>query len=140
MTVHTGHCLCGAVTWVARGAPKWCCYCHCESCRRNCAAPVTAFFGIANENFHWTGDTPQTYRRADVTRHFCGTCGSPMAYEAGRFPGEIHLYLAHLDDPEALQPAFHVHHDEALSWHKVKDSLPRYPGSGTDGGAEIIEY
>jgi len=138
--VHKGHCLCGAVRWEARGTPKWCCYCHCDSCRRNCAAPVTAFFGVANENFAWTGAPAQTYKRADVLRHFCGACGTPMAYEAGRFPGEIHVYLAHLEDAGALQPTFHVHHAEAVSWARIKDRLPRYPGSGNDGGAVVVDH
>ena len=135
-----GHCYCGAVRWEATGKPRWCGYCHCESCRRNCAAPVTAYFGMANEDFAWTGAAPARFDRADVTRHFCAACGTPMAYSAGRFPGEIHLYLAHLEDPDALTPTFHVNHAEALTWHKVKDRLPRYPGTGNAGGAEIIEY
>jgi hypothetical protein len=123
----TGHCLCGAVTWRYEGTESWACYCHCDSCRRNCAAPVTAYLGVPLDAFTWTGETPKTYRSSPgVRRHFCGTCGSPMAYEADRYSGEIHLYAASLDDPAKFEPEFHVHYADKLPWLYIADDLPKY--------------
>ena len=91
----SGHCLCGAVTWTAEGPELWACYCHCESCRRTCAAPVTAFFGVPRAGFRWTGTDPAAYASSPgVTRRFCGTCGTPMAYLTDEDPDGIHLYAA----------------------------------------------
>ena len=52
-----------------------------------------------------------------------------MSFESTRWPGELHLYAASLDDPEAYTPELHCHHDEHLSWLKTSDDLPRYGAS-----------
>lgn len=130
----TGQCLCGAARFEFEGEPLWAGFCHCESCRRNCAAPVAAFFGVATGNWRWLSAPPATYRSfADVTRHFCARCGTPMAYEAERFPGEIHFYGTALKDPAAFKPRFHVHWNEHLDWLHLADDLPKYPTTSLAG-------
>lgn len=127
-----GHCLCGAVRWEYMGAETWACYCHCEDCRRNCAAPVVAFIGVAQKDFSWTEQSPKAYvSSAGVKRHFCDTCGTPMAFQADHYKGEIHLYAASLDTPENFTPEFHVHYSEKLDWLHLADDLPKYPHSKT---------
>lgn len=122
----TGRCFCGAVTYEWRAAPLWSCHCHCESCRRTCSAPFTSFFGVADGHWAWTGETPKLFESSPgVRRHFCATCGTPMAYAADRFPGETHFYAASMDDPAAFRPTFHVHADEMLDWFEIVDDLPR---------------
>ncbi len=131
MTDKSGRCLCGAVTYAYDGAVNWSAYCHCESCRRNTASPVTAFFGVPRDAFRFTGKAPAIYRSSPgVRRLFCADCGTPMAYEADRFPDEIHLYAASLDEPLNYAPQAHVHWAERLPWFDVRDDLPRHPGSG----------
>jgi hypothetical protein len=131
MATTRGRCLCGEVTYEFDGAENWRAYCHCESCRRNTSSPVTAFFGVPRSAFRFTGGAPAAYASSPgVRRLFCGRCGSPMAYESDRWPDEIHLYAASLDDPEAYRPQAHVHVAERLSWFDVRDDLPRHPHSG----------
>ena len=126
METKRGRCLCGAVGWRFDGEPNWSCYCHCDDCRRNCAAPVAAFIGVPLDRFSWRG-TPARYASSPgVTRHFCATCGTPMAFEARRYPGEIHLYAASLEDPQDFRPECHVHYGEHLSWLNLVDDLPRH--------------
>jgi len=133
----SGRYLCGAAKFKFEGKPLWSGFCHCESCRRNCAAPVAAFFGVANENYRWLGTHPTTYKSfADVTRHFCAKCGTPMAYEAERFPGKIHFYATTLDQPADFKPNFHVHYKERVEWLHITDDLPKYQTTSLDGNAE----
>lgn len=128
-----GHCLCGAVKWSADGPVNWAGYCHCESCRRNCAAPVTAFFGVPHGAWRWTGAVPATFRSsASATRYFCGTCGTPIAYENTRWPDEIHFYAAGLEDPQDFAPTQHFHYGERLKWLHLEDDLIKHEGS-SDG-------
>ena len=128
----TGHCLCGAIKYEYDGPENWSGYCHCASCRRNCSAPVTAYFAIPNGNWRWTGAEPATYRHSDhATRSFCAACGMPMAYATTHLPDETHFYAASLADPEAYRPAKHFMAAERLSWFDVADDLPRTnPGDG----------
>jgi hypothetical protein len=127
----SGRCLCGAVTYEYDGARRWSAYCHCESCRRTCSAPVAAFFGVGRGAFRWTGTAPAAYASSPgVRRLFCGRCGTPMAYDADRDPRNIHLYAASLDDPSAFTPTAHVFAAERLSWFDLADDLPRHEGAG----------
>ncbi len=125
-----GHCHCGAVHWESRAEAAWSCYCHCADCRRNCAAPVTAFFGLPHEAVEWSGTDPKVYNSSEgVERLFCGACGTQMAYRTARDPVNIHLYTATLESPSQMPPRFHVFHSDHVSWLELKDSLPRYAKS-----------
>lgn len=126
----TGRCLCGSVTWAYEGDPTWACHCHCDDCRRNCAAPMVSFIGVPLANFAWTGATPSHYASSKgVKRHFCGTCGTPMAFQAEHYVGEIHVYAASLDDPTTFKPEFHVYYREKLPWVHISDDLPKHAGN-----------
>jgi hypothetical protein len=128
--IKTGHCHCGDVTWAYSGDETWACRCHCSDCRRNCAAPMVSFIGVPLDQFEWTGTTPKIWASSPgVQRHFCGRCGTPMAFQAAQYPGEIHFYAASLTKPAAFEPAFHVHYEERLPWVHINDDLPKHPGS-----------
>ena len=120
-----GHCHCGAVHWESQAEAAW--SCHCADCRRNCAAPVTAFFGLPHEAVAWSGSKPQIYNSSDgVERLFCGACGTQMAYRTARDAVNIHMYTATLECPGDVPPKFHVFHSDHVSWLELKDKLPRY--------------
>ncbi len=128
----TGRCLCGDITFEFSGEPNWVAHCHCESCRRNTSSPVTTFLGVPYTCFRYTSGTPSVYRSSPgVRRSFCGSCGSPVAFESEEFPEEIHLYVAALTDPEEFVPRGHVHTGEQLSWFEVDDNLPRFEAGST---------
>ncbi|MEM8791808.1 MAG: GFA family protein [Pseudomonadota bacterium] len=136
MSDQTGRCLCGGVRFRFSGKPLWQGHCHCESCRKGCAAPMTSFIGVVDGAWAWTGEEPSLYESSPgVRRYFCARCGSQMAYAADRFPGETHFYAASLDDPSAYAPSFHVFAAEAVPWLVIEDDLPRY--TGTTGTQKI---
>ena len=125
-----GRCLCGKTGWAYEGEVTWACYCHCDDCRRNCAAPLVAWLGVPARNFRWLGEAPKTLESSKgVRRHFCGTCGSPMGFEADHYPGGMHLYAASLEDPDDFEPAFHVNYGSKLPWLQINDDLPKYEGT-----------
>lgn len=127
MDVTKGHCLCGQVTWEFRGPMKWAGHCHCESCRRSTSSPFTTWFGVPNEAHRFTGRAPSVYESsAGAKRYFCPNCGTPMAFESARWPGEIHLYAASLENSRDFAPQFHVHVGEKVPWIEIGDHLPQY--------------
>lgn len=130
MTITRGRCLCRRVTYEYSGPENWRGHCHCESCRRNTSSPFTTFFGVPNEAYRFTGDKPSVYESSPgVRRLFCGTCGSPMAYDSDRFPDEIHFYAATLEDSSGFKPSFHVYCTEQVPWVELADDLPKYQRS-----------
>ena len=133
MSTLDGRCLCGNITYEIDGEPNWCGHCHCDSCRRNCSAAYVTFIGVDRDKHRWTSEPPATYVSSPgVRRHFCPKCGSPMAFDADHYPEEIHLYAACLNDPNAVQPSFHVYHGEKLAWVHSDDGLVKYIRSGLE--------
>jgi hypothetical protein len=126
----TGHCLCGAITYAFDATHvTWRGHCHCESCRRNCSAPFTTFFGVTDGHWRWTGVAPALFASSPgVERRFCATCGTPMAFCADHSPGEMHFYAASLSDPSSFRPEFHTFWQERLPWIHLSDDLPRRHG------------
>lgn len=120
-----GRCLCGQLRYETDAPPLWQVHCHCESCRRNCSAPFTSYFGVANGHWRWTGAAPAVYVSSPgVERLFCPNCGTPMAFHSSRWPDEVHFYAASLDDPTGYRPTGHVFWAEHLPWVALADGLP----------------
>ncbi len=128
MIQHEGGCLCGAVRFEVTGAPRAVFHCHCFSCRRQTGSAIASFaaFPVAG-HFRWTKAQPTSFNSCPgVTRRFCPICGTPLSYEAERYPDEIHLHIGLFDQTEDLVPEAHWHVDEKLSWFDTADDLPRH--------------
>ncbi len=133
---HDGRCLCGAVRFTASAAQLWVANCHCESCRRNTGAPMTTFVGFPSDAFAITDGLPAVFESSPgVRRKFCRRCGTPLSYEADRSPGEIHIHISTLDEPDRFPPKLHVYYQEAIGWLHLDDEIPYYAELKTDGPA-----
>ena len=138
MTSTHGRCFCGRVRFSFDPAGiLWRGHCHCESCRRQTSSPFTTWFTLRDSAWRWSGAAPEVYRSTpEVRRHFCATCGTPMAYASARRPGETDFYAASLEDPSDFRPESHVYVAEKLPWIHLADDLPKHPGTprrhGTD--------
>ncbi len=133
MTKRKGRCLCGAVKFEYEGPENWIGHCHCQSCRLNTASPFATFMGVPNEAYRLTGKTPASYGSSPgVRRLYCPDCGAPVAYDADKFPDEIHFYLSALEDASGLEPQFHVFTEEKVPWITLGDDLPKY-AKGSSG-------
>jgi hypothetical protein len=129
-----GHCLCKAVRYEFTGKPRWVMHCHCASCRRAVGSAVATYVGIKTENARYTGAAPKSHESSPgAFRHFCGTCGTPIAYTGARWPDEIHFYHGTLEDPSVWPPTGHAHVVEQVTWFEVHDELPRYEALGAKG-------
>ena len=93
---------------------------------------MAAWIGLEKDQFEWDAGSPASFASSPgVVRRFCPTCGSPLSYEGERWPTEIHVYAASLDEPEAVAPRAHVNAGEQLPWFEVHDDLPRWAGIGS---------
>ena len=120
-----GHCLCGQIRFETSGEPRWVCYCHCASCRRHTASPVSCFVNFNTKNVQFDSPCSTFASSEGVTRSFCSRCGTPIAYQTERRADEIDLYINAFDEPEAFTPRKHVFYAEHIPWFDVKDELPR---------------
>lgn len=123
----TGGCLCGAVRYEARGEPYGSGVCHCKTCQRSSGAPMVAFFSSKLADFTLSGE-PAGYASSDHgVRRFCAGCGTQLLFDDARYPDEIDIATATLDDPAAVRPKFHIWTSARVPWLKLGDGLPAYP-------------
>lgn len=122
----TGRCMCGAVRYRADAPMLWAALCHCEDCQRAAGADYVSWFGIANDVLVWTGERRFHASSEGVRRSFCPVCGTPVSYEADRYPDETHLYAPSLDDRSQYRPVRHVLWKEHVPWLPDAWELPRH--------------
>ncbi|MER0240345.1 GFA family protein [Fulvimarina sp. MAC8] len=104
----TGGCRCGAVRFVASGAPASVRACHCSDCRKASGAPYSVFVEYAEADIAWSGEIPSRFTVEAASRSFCGMCGSPLAYRDSRLDSRVYLLIGALDDPSGLSPSDHA--------------------------------
>lgn len=127
-TAFRGGCLCGATRYVIQGTPKVVAYCHCPSCRRAAAAPVTAWAMFDQQAFRFEKGEPRSYASSPgVARSFCEQCGTPLTYTADFLSGLVDVTVCSLDDPGALPPQMHIWDHHRIAWMPAFDNLPRHP-------------
>jgi hypothetical protein len=96
----TGGCLCGAVRFVARGAPYRVGLCHCMDCRKHHGALFHASAIFPEDAVTIEGE-PHSY----AGRFFCARCGSSVF---SRSEDEIELHLGALDEPDQFVPTYEL--------------------------------
>ncbi|MEN3278183.1 MAG: hypothetical protein V7631_3973 [Massilia sp.] len=129
-----GGCYCGAVRYVVDGDNFHGTLCHCTDCRRMSGAPAVAWFSAHMADLRFAQGNPATYHSSEhVLRGFCGTCGTTLSYQDDRYPDEIDITSASLDDPEAVPPQDHTFVQDRLRWMHVADGLPEYARTRSEG-------
>lgn len=120
MEERTGGCLCGAVRFVARGAPYRVGICHCLDCRKHHGALFHASAIFPESAVTVTGETGSF-----AGRHFCPRCGSPVFSRSG---DEIEIHLGALDAPGQFVPTYELWTIRREPWLPplpVRHSYPR---------------
>ena len=126
--MHTGSCLCGAVTFEVDGelpAPDGC---HCTQCRKwsghflaGTDVPRSAVTVQGTEHVSW-------YRSSDkVRRGFCSVCGSslffdPLDQDRHDWTG---IAMGAFDIPTNARLGMHIFVAEKGDYYEIADDLPR---------------
>ncbi len=126
-----GGCLCGAVRYRLSAAPLASMHCHCANCRKASGAAMLTWLTVGKADFEWLGEEPRRYRYESehypepVERWFCSDCGSQLGWhcEANQ---TVDLTAGSLDDPNLIEPEYHVFVRGQVRWMEIDDELPRY--------------
>ncbi|WP_422366918.1 GFA family protein [Pelagibius sp.] len=131
--LETGACFCGAITAELRGEPLSVVYDHDDDCRRAVGSPLTIWIGYPSGQVSFTGGAPKTFSKTPgVERSFCGDCGTTIAYRDAGIPGETHICIGFMDNPERFPPQGHAFWRLKLPWIEMTDSLPRIEGTSRE--------
>lgn len=119
----SGKCLCGSVTYKANGQPVVVAQCHCEECRRlsGTGHTVGAIFPLDTVTLNGELSTfkYQSNRGSEVTKAFCGKCGSPIYGSNSHAPDHLTFSLGTMDDATALEIQVVVFERDKQHWDQL---------------------
>lgn len=130
-SVRTGGCLCGAVRYGSEGEPVFSLHCHCRDCQRSSGTAYIAAMRVPADGFRITRGAPKRYvSKADsgneITRAFCGDCGSPLYVQVSTRPDIVGLRVGTLDDPSEFRADADIFVKSAQPWDHMDPALPKY--------------
>lgn len=131
-TEHTGHCLCGAVSYVVSAPLGNVGACHCSQCRRQTGhywasgdVPVAAVTIDGADEITW-------YRSsADVRRGFCRICGSFLFWWRDG-SASLEIGAGTLDQPTGLKLEYHIFVGDKGDYYLIGDGLPQHLAEKVD--------
>jgi hypothetical protein len=123
--MHTGSCLCGAVTFRVEGELKPPDGCHCTMCRKS-SGHFYASTDIPRDRVTIEGgDNVSWYRSSEkVRRGFCKTCGSPMFFDP-IYRDWIGLSMGAFDKPTGTDLEMHIFVADKGDYYEIADGLPQ---------------
>ncbi len=126
MTNLSGKCMCGGVSWSSPGPVTRRLSCHCDDCQKATSSPFTTFVGLAPDSVTWLGDINHFESSPDTHRGFCPNCGTRLYFRSAKWPGEIHVHAATLNDQGAYIPDAHVKLEDRVAWLRLSDDIPKH--------------
>lgn len=131
MTVRTGQCLCGSVTFKLTAEPVASRVCWCRDCQ-HLAANGTANALVPADALEISGAVAEYVKVADsgnrITRQFCPACGSHLfALSSGR-PQFTVVRIGNFDEPSSIKPAMNIWTTSAPSWACLDASIESVEG------------
>ena len=131
MTERSGGCLCGQVRYRLTSEPAVSRVCWCRDCQRiSSNGTVNAL--VPSASIELTGTVSQYVKTSDsgnqVTRRFCGQCGSQLFADSTGRPGFTVVRVGTLDDPSSVRPSANIWSASAPAWACLDATLSRVEG------------
>lgn len=125
-TVH-GSCLCGDVTWEAKGPFELMSHCHCGRCRKAHGTAFSTGLMAPEAGFRLTSGAERIVPYAPASlfpRPFCGRCGSSVPPPAS--DGRVVLHAGSLAEDPGMRPLARIFVGSNPPWYEIADGLPRF--------------
>ncbi len=127
----SGGCLCKAVRYEVSMEPMAVMNCHCRDCQYASGGGFTTAVVVMKDAFTLTQGAPKGHTvtgdsGGQVTRYFCGDCGSPVysTPDGGR-PLTV-VKAGSLDDPSWLKLGGALYTKSAQPWSHIDENLMRF--------------
>ena len=123
--MHTGSCLCGAVTFEVSGALPPPDACHCSQCRK-VSGHYWASTDVPRSALKVNGDRNVAWFRSSekIQRGFCSTCGATLFWDPFE-KDRIAVAMGAFDTPTGTQLAKHIFVADKGDYYEIKDGLPQ---------------
>jgi hypothetical protein len=120
MSVTTGSCLCGAITYELHGHLRAIVACHCSQCRK-----ASGHYGAATQaeqkDVAINGNTLKWFRSSEhAERGFCSRCGSNLFWRRLHGP-YISIWAGTIDGPTGLKMEKQLYPESAGDYYELPD-------------------
>lgn len=125
-----GSCICGAVTYSARGRPNRTYACHCHECQKRSGSSFAILLPVAKASFKVEGETiaiDQEEANGVVAKlHICSKCMTRIYTVNPIWTDLIVLRGGTLSDTSNIDPAFHIWTESRQSWFTLPSDKPQF--------------
>ncbi len=130
MTKLTGKCLCGEISFAADGDVPVMANCHCTDCRQSTGSAFAALMFMKESDVTVTG-TPKTFQHASdagttMTKHFCGTCGTPLFTQNSARAGMLGLRAGLINEQAEFAPKVNVYTSSKMNATALDGALAAF--------------
>ena len=128
-SVHTGSCLCGAVSFRTSGPLRGVIYCHCSQCRKQ-SGHYYAATNVADDAITVAGaDNVKWYAASTKARRgFCSNCGSVLFWKHSELD-YVSVMAGAFNKPTALEGECHIFVADKGDYYAIDDGLPQFERS-----------
>ena len=122
-------CYCGASALHIEAAARSVVNCHCGQCRQLGGSAFTTWVSYPKSSVRASSCASVVAFQAtsNVTRHFCGVCGSHLYTADARYPKIVGVPAGAVQGPLPL-PTAHYFVDHKAAWCTINDGLPQFGG------------
>ena len=124
--MHTGSCLCGAISFSVEGDLAPGDACHCTQCRRQ-SGHYWASTNIPRDRLTVRGMDKVTWFQSSekARRGFCGTCGSVLFWDPPH-KDWTSIAMGAFDRPTGTHLEMHIFVSEKGDYYDIADGLPQH--------------
>ena len=128
-SVHTGSCLCGAVSFRTSGPLRGVIYCHCSQCRKQ-SGHYFAATNVPDDAITVAGADKVKWYAASTSarRGFCSNCGSLLFWKPNALD-YVSVMAGAFNNPTGLAGECHIFVADKGDYYAIDDGLPQFDRS-----------
>ena len=127
MSVFSGKCLCGDITYKCHAEPSVIFNCHCEDCRRATGSVFGTNFFVPEDELEIFGEVSSYSHTADsgstMTKRFCPNCGSLLFGNNSAKSNVVSIRAGTVDQLDLIKPVVNVFMDSKVSSTSIDKNL-----------------
>ncbi|WP_414676680.1 GFA family protein [Mesorhizobium sp.] len=128
--IHSGRCLCNAVTFTLTEPPVATRACWCRDCQYLCSGNASLSVFFRKRALEIIGPTAEYVSQSSagtpIRRRFCPTCGTPLFSESFAEAEYLVVRLGALDNREIGDPQSTIWTASAPSWACINHERPTF--------------
>lgn len=127
MSVFSGKCLCGNVSYQCHSEPKAIFNCHCEDCRRATGSVFGTNLFVPEAKVEISGEVSSYSHISDsgstMTKRFCPNCGSLLFGSNTAKPNVVSIRAGTVDQLALIKPQINLFMDKKVPSTSIDENL-----------------